>query len=83
MTNGHKPSFVRECGNRALVIVHFLRLRNAFNSVFEERGTVAAASVLLGGCVAPQVGHVYIIKWCRATAGVAATVSHCRTTLRH
>ena len=29
-----------------------------------------------GGGVAPQVGHVYIIRWCRATAGVAATVSH-------
>ena len=36
-----------------------------------------------GGVVAPKVGHAYIIKSCRATGGVAATVSrvvlHCDT----
>ena len=39
--------------------------------------------LLLGGGVAPQVGHVYIIEWCRATPAVTATVSqvalHCDT----
>ena len=43
----------------------------------------SATQDLVWGGVAPQVGHVYIIKSCRSTSGVAATVSrvalHCDT----